>query len=257
MPTAFGVVAGLGVQLRGLQVGFALDVLRLGRVQRDALELDRGLPCLAGLAVGHGQLPGDVGSEFALGIDGAEMLEHLDGARPLLEVDQGCAPASYSACDGDLGRARHLRDAQEVVDRAGGVAGFLLGLGLAVHRRGDALGEIGAHLVVRRQQVARRDVALLGLGELQQVEVRLADDGVRDAPLRRVGRRLVRQHQVRDLDGALQVLRGEDVLGGARQHAGAVGMLGEAGAELDAGIHRQPCAPRPSRPPAARLRTCA
>ena len=147
-----------------------------------------------------------------------------------------CAPASYSACEAIFEAAGHLRDAQEVLDRAGGVAGLLLGLGLAVHRRGDALGEVGAHLVVGRQQVARRDVALLGLGELQQVEVRLADDGVGDAALGLVRRRLVRQHQVGDLDGALQVLRGEDVLGGARQHTGAVGMFGKAGAELHAGI---------------------
>ena len=130
------------------------------------------------------------------------------------------------------------------------VAGLLLGFALAVHRRGDALGEIGAHLVVGRQQVARGDVALLRFGELHEVEVRLADDGVGDAALGLVGRRLVREHQVRDLDRALQVLRGEDVFGGARQHAGAVGMLGKAGAELHAGIHRRACAPRSSRPAA-------
>ena len=176
--------------------------------------------------------------EFALRVVGAETLQHLDGARPFLEVDELRAGVVLGL-RGDLRGAGDLRDAQEVVDRAEAVAGLLLGFGLAVHGRGDAFGEIRAHLVVRRQQVARGDVALLRFGELQQVEIRLADDGVGDAALGLVGRRLVRQHQVGDFDGALQVLRGEDVFGGARQHARAVGMFGEAGAELDAGIHGQ------------------
>ena len=107
-------------------------------------------------------------------------------------------------------RSRHRRDAQEVFDGAEVVTGLLLGLGLAIHGRGDAFGEIGTHLVVRWQEIARRDESLLRLGELQQVEVRLPDDRVRDAPFRLVSRRLVREHQVRDFDRALQQLRLED-----------------------------------------------
>ena len=45
-----GRVARLGVQIRGLQIGLALDVLRLGGVHRDAFEFHRGLAGLAGLA---------------------------------------------------------------------------------------------------------------------------------------------------------------------------------------------------------------
>jgi hypothetical protein len=65
------------------------------------------------------------------------------------------------------------------------------------------------------------------------------DDGVRDAALRLVGRRLVREHQIGHFDGSLQILRGENVFCGARQHTGAVGMLGEARAELHAGVDRE------------------
>ena len=93
-----GRVARLRVEVRGLQVGLALNVLRLGRVHRDALEFHRGLAGLAGLAVGHRELARDVGVEFALRVVGAEALEHLDGARPFLELTMSCAPASYSAC---------------------------------------------------------------------------------------------------------------------------------------------------------------
>ena len=186
----------------------------------------------------HRELARDVGGEFALRIVGAEALQHLDGARPFLELDELRAGVVLGL-RGDLRSARDLRDAQEVVDRAETVARLLLGFALAIHGRGDAFGEIRAHLVVRRQQVARGDVALLRFGELQQIEVRLADDGVRDAALGLIGRRLVRQHQVRDFDRALQILRREDVFGGARQHAGAVGMFGEAGAELHAGVDGQ------------------
>ena len=51
-----------------------------------------------------------------------------------------------------------------------------------------------------------------------------------------IHRRLARQDHLRDLNGARQILRRENLFGRARQHAGAVRMLGEGLRELHAGI---------------------
>ncbi len=48
----------------------------------------------------------------------------------------------------DLGVGRDASDAQEVLDRAGAIAGLLLRLALFVDGGGEALGEIGAQLRV-------------------------------------------------------------------------------------------------------------
>src|SRR2546429_3639634 len=49
---------------------------------------------------------------------------------------------------------------------------------------------------------------------------------------------LAREHRLRDRDGARQVLGREDLLRRARQHAGAVRVLGEGLRELHSGIGR-------------------
>jgi hypothetical protein len=89
-------------------------------------------------------------------------------------MPMSCAPASYSACAAifDVPRTAEMR--RKSSTEPCGVAGLLLGFTLSIDSRREALGEIGAHLVVRWQQVARGDVTLLGLGELHEVEVGLA-----------------------------------------------------------------------------------
>ena len=110
-----------------------------------------------------------------------------------------CAAASYMRSGADLRIRRHARHTQEVLHRTRGVAGLLLGFTLLVHAGREALGQIGAHS--RRsapRQLARLHEGGLRLVELVLVEVRLRDDGPRDALLGDIDRRLPRQESPRD-----------------------------------------------------------
>ena len=91
---------------------------------------------------------------------------------------------------------------------------------------------------VRAGELARLHERGLRLVERAEVVVRLRDDRPRDALLGRVHRRLAREHHLRHLDRARQILRRENVFGGAREHAGAVRMLRERLRELHARVRR-------------------
>ncbi len=73
---------------------------------------------------------------------------------------------------------------------------------------------------------------LLGRGELALVELRLAGHAAGNTPLRRRGGWVARQQQPRHFEGARQVVRLVQIFGGARQHAGAIRMVGNTCANL-------------------------
>ncbi len=79
-----------------------------------------------------------------------------------------------------------MRHPQEVLGRAGLIAGSALGLALLVDRRGQAFGDIGALRVVGGRDRERVGERVLGLGKIALVETDLTDDGPGDALLGRI-----------------------------------------------------------------------
>src|SRR6202035_285586 len=110
----------------------------------------------------------------------AKILEHADGAVPLLEVQQ-LGSGVVLRVGADLRLRRHAPDAQEILHRAAGIPGLLLRLALLVYAGRQALGEIGAHLCILAGELARLQERGLRLGIIALVEARLRDDRPRDA----------------------------------------------------------------------------
>src|SRR2546430_17717697 len=76
-----------------------------------------------------------------------KILEHADGALPLFEGQQlrGSVVLRIGA---DLRFRGHAPDAQEILYRPAAIAGLLLRLALLVYAGGEALGQVGPHLVI-------------------------------------------------------------------------------------------------------------
>src|SRR5256885_5544061 len=166
----------------------------------------------------------------------AKILEHADGALPLLEGQQlrGGVVLRIGA---DLRFRGHAPDAQEILHRPAAIPGLLLRLAFLVYAGGEALGEIRAHLVILAGERARLQERGFRLGIIALVEARLRDDRPRDALLRAIHRRLARENRTADPDRARPVPGGEDLLGCARQDPGAVRVLRKALREPDSGVH--------------------
>src|SRR6266699_4672876 len=227
-----GAVAGLGVEVGGLHQRLALHGVSLGGVCGDALELRGGLGRPVGFRVGHRELAGDLRLQLVLRELAAEILEHADGAVPLLEGEKPRGGVVLGV-DAGLRLGRHSRDAQEILHRAAGIARLLLRFALLVYAGGEPLGEIRAELVVLAGESARLQECRLRLVVLALIEVRLRNDRPGDALLGEIDRRLPRQDRLGHADGARPVARGEYLLGRAGEDTGAVGMLGEGLRELD------------------------
>src|SRR2546429_2217424 len=146
-PHGPGIVASLGVQVRGLHERFTLYGATLGGVCRDPLELRGSLARAAGFRVRHGELAGDLRLQLMLRELAPKILEHADGALPLFEGQQlrGGVVLRIGA---DLRFRGHAPDAQEILYRPAAIAGLLLRLALLVYAGGEAPGEAAPHLVI-------------------------------------------------------------------------------------------------------------
>src|SRR5438105_2273670 len=227
-----GAVAGLGVEVGGLHQRLALHGVSLGGACGDALELRGGLARPVGFRVGHRELAGDLRLQLVLRELAAEILEHADGAVPLLEGEKPRGGVVLGV-DAGLRLGRHSRDAQEILHRAAGIARLLLRFAFLVYTGGEPLGEIRAELVVLAGERARLQECRLRLVVLALIEVRLRNDRPGDALLGEIDRGLPRQDRLGHADGAPPVARGEYLLGRRGEDTGAVGMLGEGLRELD------------------------
>ncbi len=67
----------------------------------------------------------------------------------------------------------------------------------------------------------------LGLIEVALIELRAANDGPGDALLRQIHLGIARQQRLAELDRAGQIVRRVGILGRARQHAGALRVVGK------------------------------
>ncbi len=217
----FRRIARLVVQIGGLQRRLALHVRRLGRSLRDLLEFGRRLPRMVRLRVRHRELARHVGLQRALREIAPEALEHHDGAIPLLLRDEQRAGIEIRVGAHLRGR-RHLRDAQEILHRAGAVARLALLLALLVDRGREPLDDRGALRIVRRHQRLGARVTRFRLVEMALLEIRVGDHGVGDALLGGVDRRLTGEQRLRGRGRARIVLRGIQIRRGARQHLRAL-----------------------------------
>src|SRR6185436_12165831 len=214
-------VVRFGVQIRGLHERFALHLAVLLRVAGDALELRGRLAAAPRFGVRDGELVTNLGLQLVLRIVAAEGFEHVDRAIPLFQGEE-LRRGVILGRRADLRVGRHAGNTQEILHRAGAVAALLLRLALLVDGRRKALGEIVAHLrVAVADELTRLQEGRLRLVVRALVVVRLRDDVPGDALLLRIHRRLPREDHLRYRNRARQILRGEDFLGRARQHAGA------------------------------------
>ena len=191
-----------------------------------------GLAGAVGRGVGDGELARHVRLQRRLRELVTEILEHRDRAVPLLEVDEVRWRHRTGHWGGSWSPGPRARRAGSPRPRRAGIARLELRLALLVDTRGEALGEIGAHLLVGAGELARLHECRLGLGVFALVIVRLRDDRPGNALLGLIHRRLAREDRLRDADGARTIAGGEDILGRVREHHGALGVLGEGLREL-------------------------
>ncbi|MBV6417675.1 MAG: hypothetical protein CMLOHMNK_02421 [Steroidobacteraceae bacterium] len=225
------------VKVGGLHRRLAAQRRLLAGGGGDALELGRGLAGAPRFRVGHREAARHLRLQLVLGKITPERFEHGDRAIPGLLRDEkrrGIVGGGRT----DLRIRRHRCDTQEGIHRTGRIARGTLRLGLLVDRSREALGQVGTFRIAGRRECARVDERDLCLVEIQQVEIRPADDRPADALPRRIDRRLARQQGLGHCNRARQVPGRENILRRARQHAGAVRMLGERGRKLHARIDR-------------------
>ena len=142
-------VVGLRVQVRRLQQRLALHGLRPRPGSPRCARTPRPpRPGDCRFAVGHRELARHVRLRSRSWELAPEALEHADGAVPLLEIDElrGRVVLRRWRGSSTSGATRATRRKSSTAPRA--VAGLLLRLALLVDGGREALGEVGAHLVV-------------------------------------------------------------------------------------------------------------